>query len=293
MTDFILGICAYNEVANIVKAVDSVYEQVLDGFVMKEVVVVSSGSTDGTDDAVRSLMPHHPDLRLIVQEKREGKNSAINCLLENKSTEIVAILNADNVFSDSRSLQFLLEPLRDEKVGIVGGHPIPINGTDTVAGVASNMIWIMHHHVSLKYPKIGEVIAFRDIGTRLSSGTQSDEDLLKMGLEKAGYESRYAPDALVRNRGPETVSDFIKQRTRVNIGEYYMRRDNDFYIATQDNGMLFSALKAAFKELRGHSLRLIAAIFLEEYSRMKAKIYVRRNKGDISIWDPVASTKKI
>ncbi|MDR1405516.1 MAG: glycosyltransferase [Candidatus Methanoplasma sp.] len=93
-----LGICAYNEAANIEKAIGSVYEQVLDGFELVKVIVVSSGSDDGTDDVVKKIAGEHGSLTLIRQEKREGKNSAINCLLDSKDTEIVAIMNADTVF---------------------------------------------------------------------------------------------------------------------------------------------------------------------------------------------------
>jgi glycosyltransferase involved in cell wall biosynthesis len=161
-----LGICAYNEVANIERAIRSVYKQILDGFDLKETIVVSSGSTDGTDDVVKELMAEYDSLRLIHQEKREGKNSAVNCFLESKDTDICVIMNADTIFFDGNSLQKLIEPFRDSKVGIVGGHPIPTNDKKTIAGFASHMIWSMHHHVSLVEPKIGELMAFRDIGTR-------------------------------------------------------------------------------------------------------------------------------
>lgn len=294
MTKVTVGICAYNEVTNITKAIRSVYEQELSDFEITEVVVVSSGSTDGTDEAVSALCDQYDNLKLIRQNVREGKNSAINCLLENKNTDIVVILNADNILGPVSTLQYLLDPLKDETVGIVGGHPIPTNTLDTVAGVASHMIWIMHHYVSMSYPKIGELIAFRDIGTRLPLNTQSDEDILKMELEKSGYHSAYAPNAIVYNRGPETVPDFIKQRTRVNIGEYYVNKDHeDFYIATHDRNQLISALMGAVKELGKKPFKLSIAVCLELISRLKAKSYVAKNKGDISAWDPVKTTKKV
>ena len=94
---FSVGICAYNEGCNIEKAIRSVYEQELDDFILDKTIVVSSASTDDTDEIVKSLMSEYPTLELIVQEKREGKNSAINCFLDSKTTEIVVIVNADNV----------------------------------------------------------------------------------------------------------------------------------------------------------------------------------------------------
>ncbi|MDR3283226.1 MAG: glycosyltransferase [Candidatus Methanoplasma sp.] len=288
-----VGICAYNEEKNIENAVRSVFCQDADGISIEEVVVVCSGCTDGTDDTVRLLCGEYPTLRLIVQEKREGKNSAMNCMLDaRKGTDVVVMLNADNVLSSKTSLSVLLRPFRDPKVGIAGGHPIPVNGTDTVAGYASNLIWSMHHYISLSSPKIGELIAFRDIGTRLSPGSQSDEDTLKMGLEERGYVSVYTPDATVSNRGPMNVSDFIKQRTRVNIGELYMKKEHRFATPTWDARNLCSAMLHSARDL-GHPIRLSAAIALEIYSKLKAYAYVKMDKGDMNMWDQVGTTKKV
>lgn len=291
--DVTIGICAYNEVMNIEGAIRSAFDQKLHGFSLSEVVVVSSGSTDGTDDVVLRLMNEYPDLRLIPQAVREGKNSAVNCFLDNKDTDIVVILNADNTFGNSGSLQKLLEPFSDPTVGIVGGRPIPTNDRSDIAGFASHTLWIMHHNISLVKPKIGELVAFRDIGTRLSLDSQSDEDLMKMKLEEAGYRSAYAPEALVFNRGPETIHDFIKQRTRVNIGECYVKKNHDYDIPTWDVRLLFVAFMDSMKDLGFHPLKIIITAILEIYSRAMAKSHIRHDKGDMSIWDPVKSTKKL
>jgi cellulose synthase/poly-beta-1,6-N-acetylglucosamine synthase-like glycosyltransferase len=288
-----VGICAYNEVANIEKAVRSVFDQNRSGFSIRDVFVVSSGSNDGTDEIVEKLIVEYPELRLIRQEKREGKNSALNCVLDSKNTEVIAILNADNVFGSEESLENLIRPFEDEKVGIVGGRPIPTNSTKTIAGFSSNMIWIMHHYISLQSPKIGELIAFRDIGTRLSLKTQSDEDILKMNLERKGYRSAYAPEATVRNRGPETIKDYIKQRTRVNIGECYVKRDHDFDIPTWNPRSLYSAFTMTVRDLGYHPFKIAASVLMEFYSRLKASIHVKMDRGDMNVWEQVQTTKKL
>lgn len=288
-----LGICAYNEAANIEKALLSVFGEVLDGFELDEIIVVSSGSTDGTDDIVKKLIPEHRSLRLMRQEKREGKNSAINCFLDEKKTDIVVIMNADTIFADANSLQNLLAPLKDDDIGIVGGHPVPTNGTKTVAGFASHMIWTMHHHVSMISPQIGELIAFRDVGTRLSTKNSGDEGLLKMAVEKAGYKSAYAPEARVWNRGPETASDFLKQRIRVNIGERILKKEQDYDLPTWSFRNLYFAYIEMIKDLGFHPIKIISATLMEFYSRYKAFMHVRSDKGDIGTWDPVRTTKKI
>ncbi|NCA74016.1 MAG: glycosyltransferase [Gammaproteobacteria bacterium] len=292
-THVTIGICAYNEEANIERSVRSVYEQKTDGFNIDEVIVVSSGSTDRTDEIVSGLLPEFENLRFLPQDKREGKNSAINLLLDNKKTQIVILLNADNAFGNEESLKNLILPFSDPKVGIVGGHPVPTNGKDSFAGFASHMLWAMHHHVSMVHPKIGELVAFRDIGTRLPLRTQSDEDILRMKLEKAGYTGVYATDAVIRNRGPETVADFVKQRTRVNIGERYMKKDYGYDIPTWEGRLLVGAMFGTVKEMGFHPLKMSVTAAMEAYARLKASAYVMSDKGDMSVWDPVSTTKKL
>jgi len=288
-----IGICAYNEKENIERSVRSVYQQRYEGVSVSEVIVVSSGSTDGTDEIVLGMLNEYPNLRFIPQERREGKNSAINLLLDNKSTEIVVLLNADNTLYDESTISNLIRPFSDDSVGIVGGHPIPTNTKDTLAGFASNMIWALHHQISLLHPKIGELVAFRDIGTRLPMKSQSDEDILRMNLEEGGFQSVYALDALILNKGPETVQDFIKQRTRVNIGERYMKKEFDYDIPTWNKNLLFSAMLNSAKDLGFHPIKMFLTIAMELYARIRASSHVRSDRGDIGVWDPVSSTKKL
>lgn len=288
-----LGICAYNEEKNIERTIRSIFRQKCEVCDVDEVLVVSSGSTDSTDDIVRRLEKEFPQVRLIPQERREGKNSAINLLFDNKKTEVMVFLNADNVFENSESLDRLIEPLLDDDVGMVGGHPMPTNNPATFSGYTVQLLWRMHHYVAMQEPKTGELIAFRDVGTRLPTDMQSDEDILRMELEKKGYRTVYAPEATILNRGPESMRDYIKQRTRVNIGENYMKRMFSYSLPTHDYGRLAGAFINSVRELGFHPFRMLGALYLEMYPRLKARLHVGMNKGDLCVWDPVSTTKKL
>ena len=288
-----VGICAYNEEKIIGQSIESIFKQKLEGISVKEIIVVSSGSTDGTDDIVRFYQAEHPELVLIRQEKREGKNSAINCYLDAKSCDVVVMLNADNVMANEDTLQHLVEPFFNEKMGMVGGHPVPTNDRTDKVGFATHTLWSMHHNVALIHPKIGELVAFRDIGTRLTVDQQSDEDLIRMNLEKEGFECAYAPEAIVLNRGPETEEDFLKQRIRVNIGECVMKQKHNYSIPSWDKKILMKAAVSTVRDMGFHPFKLLYAMRLEMKSRRIAQRHVADGKHDMNIWDPVASTKKL
>ena len=290
---FTVGICAYNEGRNIERCIRSVFEQELDGYDLYEVIVVSSASTDSTDETVRSLMGEYDRLKLVPQEKREGKNSAINCLLEEKKTDIVVLVNADNVLASKDTLRKMVEPFSDPNVGMVGGHPLVINERNRLPDYASKLIWALHHHIALKNPKIGELIAFVDVGFRLPVHNQNDEDYIRAGIEGAGLTAVYAPEAVTYIRGPETFSDLVKQRFRVNVGQSYMVNENDFYNPARDPKVLFDVFADTMKDLGFHPIKLILSVMMECGCRVTAGIYAKKDRGDLSAWDPVSSTKKV
>ncbi len=286
-----VGVCAYNEERNVRACLDSIMRQSAD-FPIEEIIIVSSGSTDGTDETVREFERLDRRFRLIRQERREGKNSAINEFLKQAKGEILVLVNADNRLDDG-SLHHLLDPFKDEKVGVSGGHPIPVNDRVSVTGFAVHMLWELHHRISLVYPKIGELMAFRRLDRSLPTTSQSDEDLIRIELEKRGLKSVYVPEAIVFNKGPTTIADFWKQRTRVNIGEKYLKRWFDYQVPTWNKRLLFSAMIDYLGDQARHPFKLMVAVSLEAMARAYSSLYVRLDKGDRAVWNQVSSTKDL
>ncbi len=286
-----IGVCAYNEERNIGACLDSIVRQSAE-FPIREVLIVSSGSTDGTDEIVRQYESRDRRVRLVRQERREGKNSAINEFLRHASGEIMVLVNADNRLDDG-SLRHLLEPFKDETVGVSGGHPIPVNDKSSTVGFAVHMLWDMHHRISLIHPKVGELMAFRRSDVALPTTSQSDEDLIRIGLEKRGLRSVYAPEAIVFNKGPTTVADLWRQRTRVNIGEKYLKKWFDYQVPTWNRQLLFSAMLGFLAANARRPFKLITAIVLEALARAYSSLYVRLDKGDRAVWSQVSSTKDL
>jgi hypothetical protein len=191
------------------------------------------------------------------------------------------------------SLQALLDPLADVGVGVVGGHPVPVNPKQRFVGFAVHMLWEMHHHVALIHPKVGELMAFRRLDVELPTVTQSDEDIIRMHLERKGLRTDYAPKAIVHNKGPETVRDLWHQRTRVNIGEKYMRRLFDYQVPTWDTRFLFQAYLRVLKDNALHPAKIAFSMAVEALARAYATLYVALDKGDKAVWQQVESTKDL
>ena len=76
MTVLTVGVCAYNEEKNIASCIRSVLMQQGASFQLREVLVVCSGCTDGTEAIVEEMSRQDRRVRLLVQKRREGKCSA-------------------------------------------------------------------------------------------------------------------------------------------------------------------------------------------------------------------------
>ncbi|MCG7844294.1 MAG: glycosyltransferase, partial [Methanomassiliicoccales archaeon] len=150
------GVCAYNEEKNILQCLRSLTAQVLKDKELLEMLVISSGSTDRTDELVRDYSRNVDGrVRLIRQDRREGKNSAVNAFAEAAKGEVLFLANADNVMRPD-TFDLMAEHFLDPRAGMVGGHPVPVNDRRTFMGFAVHMLWDMHHRLSMIHPKVGE-----------------------------------------------------------------------------------------------------------------------------------------
>lgn len=147
-----VGIMAYNEEANIARTIQAVLAQQSPLVCIEEVIVVASGCTDRTVPIVRDIALQEPRVRLCLQEKREGKASAINLFLKQAISPIVVLIGAD-VLPEASALESLCVPFHDPKIGMVGGRLVPVNDPETFMGHAVHLLWRLHDHLARIQPK--------------------------------------------------------------------------------------------------------------------------------------------
>jgi len=99
---------AYNEAGTLKQVVDGVLAHDL-GEISKELVLVESNSTDGTRQIAEQYR-HHPDVKLILEDRPRGKGHAVRTGLANVTGDFVLIQDADMEY-DLEDYDVLLEPL--------------------------------------------------------------------------------------------------------------------------------------------------------------------------------------
>jgi len=287
-----IGIMAYNEGGNIGRCLQALIDQETPRCVIKEIIVVASGCTDDTEAIVREFCAQDQRIKLLVQLRREGKASAVNVFLHHAQSDILILESADTVPTPA-TIQRLLEPFADPEVGMTGGHPIPVNDPHTFMGFVVHLLWELHHQIALRKPKLGEMIAFRRVFRRIPYDSPVDEASCEPLIYGQGYQLRYVPKAVVYNRGPETVSDFLRQRRRIYAGHLKMRQAQGYTVSTMSAARALAALLCTWRWEWRYLLWAPAAVLLEAYGRFLGWTDLHFKRRDHAVWEIATTTKGV
>jgi cellulose synthase/poly-beta-1,6-N-acetylglucosamine synthase-like glycosyltransferase len=285
-----VGITAYNEEANIGRLLQAMVDQVLFEVEISEIIVVASGCTDRTVEIVEEWVTREPRIQLFVQEKREGKTSAINVYLAH-AKEKICVLESGDTLPRRDTIERLVRMFRDPAVGMTGAQKVAVNTPDHIVGVLSHLRLSMEHQLCLEIPRLGELIAFRKVFDQLPTDVAMDEAFVEALIIRRGMQVRYAPEAVVYNMGPETVGDFVRQRRRNYAGHLYLKDKYGYKVSSLQNTRV---LRIALEEIWG-AIRLVYTLFvlgvLEAYSRVLGAWDYRIRKKKHVVWDMAWSTK--
>jgi len=289
-----VGIMAYNEEADISCTIHAILEQQGPSVRIEEVIVVASGCTDRTVPIVAEIALQEPRVRLCIQEQREGKASAVNLFLKQAVSPVVVLLGAD-LIPEASALEYLCAPFKDAKIGMVGGRPVPVNDPATFMGHAVHLLWRLHDHLARAQPKLGEVIAFRNVISGIPTSSPVDEISIQALISQLGYQLIYEPTCVVYNKGPLTIRDFLKQRRRIYAGHLQVRDQQNYEASTMQVGPIARQLIACHDFTMStpkQAMWTLGTVILEGVARLQG-YYDYRRKREHHIWQMVDSTKNL
>lgn len=287
-----VGVFAYNEAANIGFLLDALLSQKLQLAQIDEIIVVSSASTDGTDEIVSDYSRKDTRIRLITEAERRGKSAAINTFMAEATCPICVIESADTIPAED-TIEKLVAPYIDETIGMTGGRPVPVNNPETFMGYAVHLLWRLHHRMALQQAKLGEMVSFRRIFESIPPESAVDEASIEALIRNAGLQLRYVGNAIIHNKGPEKLSDFIKQRRRIQSGHLWLKKHQNYQVSSQDSGLMLHLFADEFFGKISKIPWLCAVVAVELYSRILGWYdFAILNKNPYK-WDIATTTKNL
>jgi poly-beta-1,6-N-acetyl-D-glucosamine synthase len=287
-----MGVMAHNEEANIGRLLEVAVAHHSAKVCIREIVVVASGCTDNTEAIVQEWAARDDRVRLISQPRREGKAAAVNEFLASAREKVIVLCSADLLPAEN-TLEQLVAPFEDPEVGMTTCRPVPINDPSTLMGFAAHMLWGLHHRINSNGSfKAGELIAFRKIFERIPYRTAVDEASVEPVIRGQGYRVHYVGNAVVFNKGPETVEDFLRQRRRIYAGHLSIRDTLGYSVSTL-SGRKILGLTLKNLDWRPRALAWTAAIAcLEAYGRYLGSVDYKHQR-DHTVWEIATTTKEL
>ena len=184
----------YNEAALIRRRLEDIarYDYAPDKL---EVIVVDSGSSDGTREVVENAQRERllPNLVLIREDERRGKAAAINLALSRAGGEIIVATDAPTLFEPT-ALRRLASNFADPSVGAVTGD-FRVPDQSTPSQREEGLFWTLRNRLRRLEADLdstpflsGEMCCFRrDLVHALDEDTVADDMNVSLQVRRGGY----------------------------------------------------------------------------------------------------------
>ncbi len=287
-----IGVMAYNEARNIGRLLEALSSQMLSEARIARIVVVSSGSTDATNDIVADWARRDARVELVRQANREGKSAAINVFLKRAEGDVFVLESGDTIPAPD-CVERLVAPFQDPAVGMTGARPVPVDDPARFMGFVVHMLWRLHHELALVSPKLGEMVAFRSFVRSIPPESAVDEASIEAIVTEAGGKLRYVPEAVVWNKGASSVRDFLKQRRRIYAGHLWLSKFQNYDVSTRHVGGIATVLLRDLDRRPRALLWTAGGVLLETVGRALGTFDFHVLKRNPRTWEVSESTKSL
>jgi len=187
-----------------------------------QIFFVSDGSSDGTAE----LLSRHKDIHLLREAVRKGKVHAVNRCMEEVSTPVVILSDANAMLNPS-AVREIVKFFSDTRVGCVAGEK-RIASSDRQKAVSAgeglywqyeSMIKSLESITGSVLGAAGELFAIRrELYKKVPEDTLLDDLAISMQIASEGFQIKYAPDAWSLESSSYAISDELKRKIRIASG---------------------------------------------------------------------------
>lgn len=188
-----------------------------------EIVFVSDGSTDATDEMLAGI--RRPGVRYFRLPRRQGKPAALNLAAGNANGEIFVFSDAATLFAPD-AIRNLVSHFRDSRVGVVCGALGFARSEESAAteGIYWRYETAMRRceaELGVTLTASGAIYAIRRVAFRpLKADTILEDFLIPMTARRLGFRVLYDPEARAWDTAPATVGGEFRRRVRLGAGSF-------------------------------------------------------------------------
>lgn len=292
-----IGICAYNEEANIGRLLTALQKQTEHTIRIAEILVYSDGSTDGTVANARQV--HDSRIRVIDDPVRKGKAYRLNTLFVEGRGDVIVLFDADSVPTENDSLEYICQPFHDPSFrGLAGGRRRAIPSHSLTAIAMANVFHSfdivrekLHGGKNLYSFLAGITALHRDFARSLILPLDSpcDDNHIYLEAKRRGLPLAYVPKAIVWFSPPQTMADQIAQWSRYLASEAILSRYFDPAFIRQEFFVPRSLrLQVAWYHLRHNPIAWVWSKCLALICSLKSRQIAKQQGGT---WRIIPSTK--
>ncbi|HME59295.1 MAG TPA: glycosyltransferase family 2 protein [Terracidiphilus sp.] len=197
---------------------------------IKEIIIVSDGSTDGTAEMLTGL--RQPRIITVINEEHRGKAVAVNAGVAKATAEIVLFVDIRPEIAPG-AIQQLVNNFADAKVGCVTGELILRKEChDGASAVVSGVYWRYEKWIrtceSICGSPVGVYGGFyairRELAVPQPDGMILDDMFEPLSIIRQGYRSVLDVNAYVYDTWPTRIDEEFHRKVRTLAGNFQLFR---------------------------------------------------------------------
>jgi cellulose synthase/poly-beta-1,6-N-acetylglucosamine synthase-like glycosyltransferase len=186
-----------------------------------EILIASDGSTDNTDNIVKTYLKKYTQIRLF-QAESSGKSAVQNIAIPLSKGDIIVLSDADTLF-EPHTLNHIVKHFADNKIGCVSGRLV-LNKAEGSVAASQSLYWryemvlrSMESEIGVMHTTTGGVMAFRKDLFRPFDPKYGEDCIIPLSIVEHGYNVIHEEMAIAYDSFPSSMGGELRARARMTV----------------------------------------------------------------------------